>query len=67
MTIKLTPPRTLLEVFESLPEGTLCQLINNKLVMATSPFYPHQNLVKKIVGQLYLVELENKVRYNLPH
>lgn len=30
-------PRTILEVFESLPEGTMCQLINNNFVMSPSP------------------------------
>lgn len=27
-----TPPRTLLEVYNSLPEGTLAGLVNNSLV-----------------------------------
>lgn len=44
------PPRTILDVFESLPEGTLCELINNKIVMPPSPSYEHQD----VSGDLYV-------------
>lgn len=47
-----TPPRTILEVFESLPEGTLCELINNKIIMPPAPSYEHQNVSKIIFRQL---------------
>jgi Uma2 family endonuclease len=46
------PPRTMLEVFESLPEGTLCQLINNIIIMSPSPAYEHQQIAKLIFRQL---------------
>ncbi|MEP6627235.1 MAG: Uma2 family endonuclease [Ginsengibacter sp.] len=36
------PPKTMLEVWESLPDGTLCQLINNKLIMSPAPKDVHQ-------------------------
>ncbi len=52
MTMRLLPPRTMLEVFESLPEGTLCQLINNQLVMAPSPLIWHQSISNIISNQL---------------
>ena len=42
------PPRTILEVWESLPEGTLCQLINNELVMSPAPIDIHQVILNKI-------------------
>ncbi|MEO6221027.1 MAG: Uma2 family endonuclease [Ginsengibacter sp.] len=42
------PPKSILEVWESLPEGTLCQLINNKLVMSPSPIDIHQVVLNKI-------------------
>ncbi len=42
------PPRTILEVWESLPEGTLCQLINDTLVMSPSPITVHQAVLNKI-------------------
>ncbi len=47
-----SPPRTMLEVLEGLPEGTLCQLINNSLVMSPSPNFEHQLIAKKIFRQL---------------
>jgi len=48
----LHPPRTMLEVFEGLPEGTLCQLINNNIVMSPSPKTKHQQILKKIFRQV---------------
>ncbi|MEP6584552.1 MAG: hypothetical protein ABJA90_09810 [Ginsengibacter sp.] len=36
------PPRTMLEVWETLPEGTLCQLINDKLVLSPAPIDIHK-------------------------
>jgi Uma2 family endonuclease len=40
----LQKPRTILEVWEQLPEGTLCQLINNNIVMSPSPTDKHQQI-----------------------
>jgi Uma2 family endonuclease len=42
----------MLEVFEGLPEGTLCQLINNTIIMSPSPFYEHQRLCNIIANQI---------------
>ncbi len=42
------PPRTILEVWKSLPEGTLCQLINDKLVMSPAPIDIHQVVLNEI-------------------
>lgn len=47
-----SPPRTILEVFESLPEGTLCQVINNQLVMWPAPSSKHQQAVRDIAFAL---------------
>ena len=47
-----SPPRTILEVFESLPEGTLAQIINNNLVMNPVPDFEHQDIVSELVYQL---------------
>ncbi len=44
----LHPPKTMLEVWETLPEGTLCQLINNKLIMSPSPIDVHQVVLLEI-------------------
>ncbi len=46
------PPRTILEVFESLPEGTLAQIINNRLIMSPAPHSAHQRVSKTIFRQL---------------
>lgn len=48
------PPRTILEVWESLPEGTLCELINDKLVMRPSPFDVHQKILGEISVEISL-------------
>lgn len=47
-----SPPRTLLEVYESLPEGTLAELVNNQLVMEPAPDFYHQDIVTEIATQL---------------
>jgi Uma2 family endonuclease len=46
------PPRTIVEVFESLPEGTLCQVLNNQLIMTPSPDFWHQDTVTEIAMQM---------------
>ena len=42
------PPRTIREVYDALPEGTLAQLIENQLVMSPAPTYGHQKLLIKL-------------------
>ncbi len=37
-----TPPRTIMEVFKMLPEGTLAELINGTIYMSPSPLSRHQ-------------------------
>jgi Uma2 family endonuclease len=44
-----TPPRTILEVFESLPEGTLAQIINDSLVMSPAPDFEHQDVASELL------------------
>ena len=53
MITTLHPPKTIYEVWESLPEGTLCQLINNNLVMSPAPFDLHQVILNKINNRIY--------------
>lgn len=43
------PPRTGLEVFMMLPEGTLAELINDTIFMSPSPLLPHQRVLKKLL------------------
>lgn len=48
----IRPPRTMLEVYQSLPEGTLAQLINNQIFMSPSPTNSHQKVLDSIYRQL---------------
>ncbi|HMR82808.1 MAG TPA: Uma2 family endonuclease [Niabella sp.] len=45
------PPRTAMEVYEMLPEGTLAEVINNILYMSPAPTFEHQRLL----GRLYTI------------
>ncbi len=44
----LTPPRTIMEVFKMLPEGTLAELINGTLYISPAPTKSHQRLIKAL-------------------
>lgn len=46
------PPRTILEVFESLPESTSAQLINNNIVISTAQDFSHQDTVYELARLL---------------
>lgn len=50
----LHPPRTLLEVFKMLPEGTRAELIDNSLYMSPAPTTSHQGIVTILSAELYL-------------
>ena len=43
METYVKPPRTGIEAFELMPEGTLCQLINDNLVISPAPTPNHQS------------------------
>lgn len=47
-----TPPRTIMEVYKNLPEGTLAELIDNVIYMSLSPVYNHQEVLLEISSQL---------------
>lgn len=44
----------MLEVFMSLPEGTLVQLIKNQLVMSPSPSFIHQKVLASLFNKMYV-------------
>lgn len=46
------PPRTMMEVFDMLPEGTLAELIDNRLYMPPAPVFDHQDMAGEIFSQL---------------
>lgn len=47
------PPRTIMEVYKTLPEGTLAELIDNTIYMSPSPVSKHQVILNKINVQVY--------------
>ncbi len=47
------PPRTLLEVFKMLPEGTCAELIDNSLYMSPAPTTNHQDVVTNLLVALF--------------
>lgn len=51
----------MLEVFKSLPEGTLVQLIENKIIMSPSPIVRHQRISNDINVQLYNFVKQNQL------
>ncbi|HEY9340910.1 MAG TPA: Uma2 family endonuclease, partial [Hanamia sp.] len=55
------PPKSMLEVWESLPEGTLCQLINNKLIMSPAPLDIHQVVLNEINFEIFSFLKKSKI------
>ncbi len=47
-----SPPRTIMQVYKSLPEGTLAELIDNTIYMSPSPIFKHQKTSRVIARQL---------------
>lgn len=52
METLIHPPRTMMEVFDILPEGTLAELIDNRLYMSPSPIFNHQDVLAEIAFHL---------------
>lgn len=48
-----TPPRSAMEVFKMLPEGTLCEVIKGQLFMSPSPFTIHQMLITELLSSIH--------------
>lgn len=48
----LSVPRTIMDVFKSLPEGTLAEVINNTLYMSPAPGKSHQRILRRLFTQL---------------
>lgn len=47
-----SPPRTIMELYKSLPEGTLAELIDNTIYMSPAPKFIHQKTSRIIARQL---------------
>ena len=55
-----SPPRTAIEVFEMLPEGTMAEVINNVLYMSPAPTYEHQKMLATLFKAItYYVDEKN--------
>ncbi len=49
-----TPPRSGMEVYMMLPEGTLAELINDTIYMSPTPDYYHQSVSLKLAREISL-------------
>jgi Uma2 family endonuclease len=47
------PPRTTMEVFKMLPEGTRCELIEGIIYMSPAPTIDHQSVIVTLTGSLF--------------
>jgi Uma2 family endonuclease len=63
MITTLHPPRTVYQIWENLPEGTMCQIINNALVMSPSPLDIHQVVIQEIFVEISLLLRKTKIGY----
>ena len=54
-------PKTALEVFNMLPEGTHIQLINDTLIMSPAPTEAHQRMVGFLFNEIYSYVKKNKL------
>ncbi|MBX2915463.1 MAG: Uma2 family endonuclease [Cyclobacteriaceae bacterium] len=46
------PPRTIMEVFKMLPEGTLAEVIDKTLYLSPTPITAHQRIVRKLSTEI---------------
>ncbi len=49
----IVPPRTTMDVFKMLPEGTRCELINSIIYITPAPLVNHQSIVGTLAGLFY--------------
>ena len=57
----IKPPRTMMEVYQSLPEGTLAQLISNQLIISPAPSDMHQKVAITVAALLYASVQKNNL------
>ncbi|MFT4154377.1 Uma2 family endonuclease [Parafilimonas sp.] len=56
-----TIPRTIKQVFDMLPEGTLAQLIKNNIVMSPAPTEAHQRMLMFLSTEINIYVRKNKL------
>ncbi len=61
MEMLLQKPKTLVDVYRLLPEGTPIQVINNQFYMSPSPTFDHFSIARGIFIQLYNHVIENNL------
>ena len=54
------PPRTIMEVYKMLPEGTLAELIDGNIYMSPSPIREHQRIIAILSSKMILFTEEKK-------
>ncbi|HYV91421.1 MAG TPA: Uma2 family endonuclease [Chitinophagales bacterium] len=57
----MNKPRSAMDVFEMLPEGTLAEVINNQLYMPPSPTFEHQDSSMSLSVQIGSFVIESKL------
>lgn len=57
----ISPPRTIMEVYKMLPEGTLAELINGQIYMSPAPSNKHQRVLKAFLKLLDEFIIENNL------
>ncbi len=55
------PPKTIMEVYKMLPEGTPAELINGRIYMTPPPNLSHQDISFTIAGEIYAFLKKKKV------
>jgi Uma2 family endonuclease len=53
------PPKTIMEVYKMLPEGTLAEIIDGSIYMTPPPNADHQDISLKLSARIFL-SIENK-------
>lgn len=56
----VNPPRTIMEVFKMLPEGSLAEIIDNTLFISPAPSPSHQRLILTLATQINTFVSANK-------
>ncbi len=57
--LKNTLPKTTMQLFELLPEGLLCQVIENTIYISPAPFFEHQLVAQTLSSEIFNYVKEN--------
>lgn len=57
-----TIPKTPMDIYRSLPEGTRAEIIDNVIYMPPSPFEAHQKVSGTLSGEIYLYFKQNNLK-----